>query len=70
MKNTKDTLPHFRTLKTIFNGLITFRVCLVGDEIGRIEKEKRKKYERNLLGKVFGWKGEEGILVGSRSFLS
>ena len=63
MKNTKDTLPHFRTLKTIFNGLITFRVYLVGDEIGRIEKERRKNmreicWEKCLVGrgrKEFWW---------------
>jgi len=54
VKNTKDTLPHFRTLKTIFNGLITIKMCLVGGETGRMEKERRKKYERKLLGEVFG----------------
>ena len=70
MKNTKDTLPHFRTLKSIFNGLVTFKMCLVGGEIGRMEKERRKNM-RELLGEVFGWKGEgKGILVGPKSFLS
>ena len=28
-------------------------VCLVGGEIGRMEKKKKK--ERKLLGEMFGW---------------